>query len=146
MEIEVPNPGFRLKPGMYARVQLTIDTRASALTVPRNALIDLDGKQGVFIAAAAATGTTGTAPASNSNSAAGGTMTAKFVPVQVGIRDGEQIEITAGIADGTRVITTGAGALKDGDRIVASGQRGGERGRGERGNGEGAGQRQGSTR
>ncbi len=26
MEIEVPNPGFRLKPGMYARVQLTVDT------------------------------------------------------------------------------------------------------------------------
>ena len=28
MEIEVPNPGFRLKPGMYARVRLTADRRA----------------------------------------------------------------------------------------------------------------------
>ena len=28
MEIEVPNPGFRLKPGMYARVRLTVERRA----------------------------------------------------------------------------------------------------------------------
>ena len=52
IEIEVPNAGYRLKPGMYSRVHLTIDTRADALTVPRNALVDLDGKSGVFIAAA----------------------------------------------------------------------------------------------
>jgi hypothetical protein len=41
------------------------------------------------------------------------------VPVTIGIRDGDNVEI-AGVADGTRVITTGAGALKDGDRIVGS--------------------------
>ena len=48
------------------------------------------------------------------------TMTAKFIPVQTGLRDGERIEITGGIDDGARVITTGAGALRDGDRIVAA--------------------------
>jgi RND family efflux transporter MFP subunit len=137
MEIEVPNPGYRLKPGMYSRVQLTVDSRTAALTVPRTALIDFEGRQGVFVADAPAAGTTGTAPASNST---GGAMTAKFVPVQVGIRDGERVEVTGGIADGTRIITTGAGALRDGDRIVPSGARGGERGRG------GAAQRQESTR
>ena len=47
-------------------------------------------------------------------------MTAKFVPVEVGIRDGEAIEITKGLDNGARVITTGASALKDGDRIVAA--------------------------
>ena len=50
MEIEVPNPGYRLKPGMYARVNLTVDTRTDALTIPRNAIVDLDGKTGVFVA------------------------------------------------------------------------------------------------
>jgi multidrug efflux pump subunit AcrA (membrane-fusion protein) len=55
MEIEVPNPGFRLKPGMYARVQLTIGTKSDALTVPRNAVVvDTEGKQGVFVAVAGA--------------------------------------------------------------------------------------------
>lgn len=144
MEIEVPNAGFRLKPGMYARVQLTVDTRADALTVPRNALIDVDGKPGVFIAAPAAAGTTGGGAAQQGDAV----MTAKFVPVQTGIRDGERIEIRSGIQDGTRVITTGAGALKDGDRIVAAtGERGRGRGSapGERANGGGQ-QPQGSDR
>ena len=53
IEIEVPNVGYRLKPGMYSRVQLTISTRGDAITVPRNALIDLSGRTGVFVAAAA---------------------------------------------------------------------------------------------
>jgi hypothetical protein len=57
-------------------------------------------------------------------------LTAKFLPVQTGIRDGEHIEITRGLQDGARVITTGAGALKDGDRIVAATREGrGGRGR-----------------
>ena len=81
-------------------------------------------------------------------------MTAKFLPVQTGIRDGEHIEITSGLQEGARVITTGAGALKDGDRIVAATPEGGRgpgregRGgdRGERANREGPGQRQGSDR
>ena len=59
MEIEVPNPGFRLKPGMYARVQLTVATRADALTVPRNAIVILDGRTGVFVAAAGGSGAPG---------------------------------------------------------------------------------------
>jgi len=117
---------------MYARVQLTVDTRANALTVPRNAIVDFEGKQGVFVAGPAATGTSGATPAANTPPAA---MTAKFVPVEVGIRDGEQVEVRGGINDGTRVVTTGAGALRDGDRIVPSGQDGERGGRGRRGDG-----------
>jgi RND family efflux transporter MFP subunit len=148
MEIEVPNTAFRLKPGMYARVQLTVDSRPDALTVPRNAVVDLDGKTGVFIAAAAAAGTSGGGnpqPASNTQPAAN-VLTAKFIPVQTGIHDGDHVEIKAGIENGARVITTGAGALKDGDRIVAANaaQRGGG-GRGERAN-ENERQPQGSNR
>jgi RND family efflux transporter MFP subunit len=150
MEIEVPNPGFRLKPGMYARVRLTIGTKPDALTVPRNAVVDVEGKQGVFVAVsgggrqgggsggregggaprggesplpAPTAGATPSAPA----------MTAKFVPVEVGIRDADRIEIVTGLNDGARVITTGAGALKDGDRIVAAtGERDGRGNRGGR--------------
>jgi membrane fusion protein (multidrug efflux system) len=115
IEVEVPNAGFRLKPGMYSRVQLTIETRADALTVPRNALIEADGRSGVFVATASqeAQGIRGGGQGQD-------VMLAKFVPVQVGIRDGEHIEITDGLKDGAQVITTGAGALKDGDRIVAA--------------------------
>ena len=131
IEIEIPNGGFRLKPGMYSRVELTIDTRQDAITIPRNALIDLQGTNGVFVAEAAQTpeGTRGGA-------SPGGALVAKFVPVQVGIRDGEHIEITRGLNDGTRVITSGATALKDGDRVVAASDEAG-RGRGREGRGAG---------
>ena len=40
IEIEIPNPGFRLKPGMYARVTVTTDERKDALVVPSNAVVD----------------------------------------------------------------------------------------------------------
>ena len=141
MEIEVANAAYRLKPGMYARVQLTVDSRADALTVPRNAVVDLDGKTGVFIAAP---GTTGTAGGGQPPQQSANVMSAKFIPIQTGIHDGDHIEIKAGIEDGARVITSGAGALKDGDRIVAANaERGGGR-RGERANSNG--QPQGSNR
>jgi len=114
MEIEIPNPGFRLKPGMYARVDLTIDSRQNAMTVPANAVVDFEGKTGVFVA--------GTAPQQASNPPAEGTtgqaMTARFQAVETGIRDGQQVEIRGGLQEGARVITTGATALRDGDRIV----------------------------
>jgi RND family efflux transporter MFP subunit len=113
MEIEVPNPGYRLKPGMYARVQLTVDMRPNALTVPANALVDLDGQRGVFVAAP---------PGGGRQPGDVQVLTAQFKPVQTGINDGTQVEITEGLNDGARVITTGAAALKDGDRIVAAGE------------------------
>jgi RND family efflux transporter MFP subunit len=97
MEIEVPNPGFRLKPGMYARVRLTLERRPDALTVPSNAVVDADGKRGVFMVK---------------------DQTAKFVVTKVGLSDGERIEILDGLREGDRVITTGALALRDGDKVA----------------------------
>jgi RND family efflux transporter MFP subunit len=135
IEVEIPNPTKRLKPGMYARVNLTIEQRANALVVPANAVIDREGQRGVFLA--------------NNNTAA-------FRQVQVGIEDSARVEILNGLTEKDQVITTGAAALQDGDRILLSGQgdgpstpsgtgapRGGRQGQGTRGqNGQrpGAGQ------
>ena len=160
MEIEIPNTDYRLKPGMYSRVALTVDSRPNAVTVPRNAVVELDGKSGVFLASAGsgresgARGQQAAQPASNTGArsadaaaapggagAGGGqgaaTLTAKFQRVETGIRDGEHIEIRSGLNEGVRVITTGAGALKDGDRIVAANTEN-SNSRGERANREGA--------
>jgi RND family efflux transporter MFP subunit len=134
MEIEVPNPGFRLKPGMYARVQLTVAVRPSAITVPSNAVVRLDGQAGVFVAQGRTAGAAGigSAPverAATTGSSTGQPLAAKFMPVETGISDGQNVEIVSGLGDGVRVITTGAGALKDGDQVVLatadSGRRGG---------------------
>ena len=135
MEIEVPNPGFRLKPGMYARVQLTVASKADAISVPSNAIVRLDGKPGVFTVAGRSSGTgngqrpstSDAKPAADSKSVGSSgandgdkAMAVKFVPIEMGIRDGDAVEVVSGVRDGMRVITTGAGALKDGDRVVAS--------------------------
>jgi RND family efflux transporter MFP subunit len=122
IEIEIANPTYRLKPGMYARVGVTLDTTKNALVVPANALVDLGGRRGVF------------QPLSE---------TAVFRAVQVGTEQGAIVEVLGGLTEGADVITTGAGQLRDGDRIVVAGARGGRGagGQGGRGRGgEGAGQ------
>jgi len=121
MEIEVPNPGYRLKPGMYARVRLTVDRRPDALTVPRNAVVDSEGRRGVFLIDG---------------------QTAKFQAVTTGLQDNERIEILEGLTEGTRVITTGALALREGDRITPMNMPGGRTGGGRSGGGRTGGGRE----
>jgi RND family efflux transporter MFP subunit len=106
IEIEIPNPTFRLKPGMYARVGIIADRRENALVVPANAIVDVGGERGVFLA-------------QQDN-------TATFQKVEIGIEEETQVEIRSGLNDGQRVVTTGAGALRDGDRFLLEGGRGGE--------------------
>jgi RND family efflux transporter MFP subunit len=123
IEVEIANPGFRLKPGMYARVTVTTDERKDALIVPSNAVVDYTGRRGVFVAS--------------------GDSTVSFRAVRIGIEESEQIEILDGVAEGDRVVTIGAGGLRDGDRVVvadATGRRGGSQGaaRERGGDGEGA--------
>ena len=110
MEVEVPNSSFRLKPGMYARVRFTVDRRAKTLAVPRVALLDIEGRRGVFVAE---------------------NQVARFREVVTGLQEATLVEVTEGVHDGDRVVTTGAGSLKDGDPILLTGQRGG---RGRKGN------------
>jgi RND family efflux transporter MFP subunit len=97
MEIEVPNPGFRLKPGMFARIRLLAERRNSVLAVPRNAIVDVEGKRGVFLIEE---------------------QIAHFVSVQTGLSDEERVEILSGVGEGQPVVTTGALALRDGDRVM----------------------------
>ena len=115
IEVEIPNPNYRLKPGMYARVSITLDTTKDALVVPATALVDLGGRRGVF------------RPLNE---------VAVFRAVQIGTERLDVVEILGGIAEGDDVITTGSGQLRDGDRILIGGGRGGGRnGRGRRGEG-----------
>jgi hypothetical protein len=66
---------------------------------------------------------------------------AHFKPITTGIIDTDRIEIASGLIEGDRVVTTGAAALRHGDRIIlAGGQVGGRGGRrgedGQRANGQ----------
>jgi RND family efflux transporter MFP subunit len=123
IEIEIGNPGGQLKPGMYAKVNFTVDKRENTIVVPASAVVDFGGKRGVFLAAE-------------------GNL-ATFRPIESGVTTSELVEVTGGLSEGEKIITTGAGALREGDRIVLPGQSpqnaGGNGGRGGRRGGSGSG-------
>jgi len=104
MEVEVPNGDFRLKPGMYSRVRLTVGSRPQALTVPVNAVVTVEGKRGVFQV--------------RDDAAPSAAKVAAFVPIQTGLEDGTRVEVLAGLGDQARVVTTGAAALRHGDPVT----------------------------
>ena len=120
IEIEIANSDFRLKPGMYARVGFTVEKRENTLVVPTSAVVNVGGNNGVFL------------PSKNAEN-----EVAKFKPVQTGMSDQNLVEVSSGLAEGERIVTTGAAALRDGDRILLAGARQGGPGPGRQG-GEGA--------
>ncbi len=109
MEIEVPNRDNRLKPGMYARMSLTVEERLNALTIPRPALVDFEGKRGVWV------------PAADNK--------AQFVPIELGIEQSDRVEVRGGLKEGDQVIAAGAAALRASDTIGVTGQDGPSSGR-----------------
>jgi hypothetical protein len=91
-------------------VGIITESHANALVVPTNALVDANGTRGVYLAL---------------------NNVASFHAVKVGIEGNERTEILDGVAEGDRVVTTGAAGLRNGDPIVLAG--GGAGGRGGRG-------------
>jgi RND family efflux transporter MFP subunit len=102
IEIEVPNGDKRLKPGMYARISLTVEERKNTLVAPKNAVIDFENKRGVWM------------PNDEKR--------ATFVPVTLGIEGPEQIEVLAGLKEGDRFVTTGAAAVRNNDQLIIAGE------------------------
>jgi Cu(I)/Ag(I) efflux system membrane fusion protein len=49
VRVELPNPGLRLKPGMYATFRLTGSARPNAITVPRSAVLATGERSLVFV-------------------------------------------------------------------------------------------------
>jgi membrane fusion protein, multidrug efflux system len=95
-EIEMANPNGDLRPGAYASVQLDVERKQNALTVPVSALLTEKAGASVFTVVDG---------------------TAKKIPVQVGFNDGTNTEILSGIGDGQSVILIGKQTLNDGQRV-----------------------------
>ena len=91
---------------MYARARFTVEKHDNALVVPTAAVVDIQGKLGLWL------------PADEGDNPV-------FSPVTLGIEQQEFTEVISGVKEGQRIITTGAAALRPGDRIVMAGQRGG---------------------
>jgi membrane fusion protein, multidrug efflux system len=97
LEVDIANPREELRPGMYAKVEILIEHRVNALTVPANAVFLEDSKPSVFTVVAGK---------------------ARKVPVTLGLTDAGAAEVLTGLEPGQAVILAGAPALSDGQAVA----------------------------
>ena len=105
VEIEVANDDQSLRPGMFARVEIVLQTVADAAIVASLAIVKRDGKTGVFLL-------------DEANS------TVKWRPVELGLRDDQRVQILAPDDAGDvdelegRVVSLGQQLVVDGSAVV----------------------------
>jgi HlyD family secretion protein len=102
-------PDEKLRPGMSARAEIQVATHAKALVVPIQAVVERTPKTA-----------SGSAPAKKAVVFVVTAGKAKSVPVETGISDATEVEITSGLAGGEHVITGPYRVLRkleDGDAV-----------------------------
>ncbi|MBV9875439.1 MAG: efflux RND transporter periplasmic adaptor subunit [Verrucomicrobia bacterium] len=92
-----PNPGNILRPGQFARVRLKVDERIGALAVAQRAVVEMQGKNFVWIV-------------DDANKAA-------MRSVSVGPRIGSDWIIDSGLKQGDRVVVEGLQMLTEGGSV-----------------------------
>jgi RND family efflux transporter MFP subunit len=96
-EVDVPNPTFQLVPGMYAEVDLTVDHRTRALTIPVPAI-----------------GGTEKSPLAYVITREG---RVKIQRITTGLQTAELAEITSGLRDGDLVVIANRNQLTEGQTV-----------------------------
>jgi membrane fusion protein (multidrug efflux system) len=107
----VANPELKLRPGMFARVQLQLGTREKAVWIPEQAIVPKGKDSFVFRVT----------PATN------GTGKADLVQVRLGIRKPGEVEIASGLAAGDLVVTDGTLRLFPGASVMLAGEKSGKK-------------------
>lgn len=101
VEILVPNEEGLLKPGMFVRVEVVFGSEEDTTIVPAAALAKRDGRSVVFVV-----------------SEDGGSV--RMLPVEVGIREGERVQVEGQGVRG-RVVVLGQQLVEDGSAITVPG-------------------------
>lgn len=96
VKIEVSDPEGMLRPGMFARVGVVFDRREGAIQVPRSALLDDEGPPAVFVVEDGK---------------------ARERTLELGLSNGNFVEVLSGVGRDDQVVTVGQGALKDGTEV-----------------------------
>ena len=99
--LELRDPANRLKPGMFARIDIVHERRTDVVRIARSALLEDDGNQRVFVVQAGK---------------------AVSRAVTLGLTNGPMVEVVSGVSAGDPVVVVGQGTLKDGSpvRVVTS--------------------------
>ncbi|MCC6368732.1 MAG: efflux RND transporter periplasmic adaptor subunit [Bryobacterales bacterium] len=98
VEVDVPNAGETLLPGMYAEVKLTIEENNRAVTVPVQALASADGKKAVLVVSEE------------------GVLEQRVI--QTGMETAAKVEVTSGLAAGEMVVVGNKTQLRPGERVT----------------------------
>lgn len=96
LRARLPNPGVRLKPGMFARVNLDLERRDNALLVPEQAIVPRGDGRYVFRIAEGK---------------------AQLVKVEMGVRRPGEVEIIKGLEAGDTIVVDGQLKLQDGAAV-----------------------------
>ena len=96
VEIDVPNPGSRLKAEMFVRIRLDTGTMRDAVLIPREGLVYRGTQPGVYIVE-------GDRPV--------------FRAIETGMTREDHVEVLANLDPGVKIVGRGATILQDGDRI-----------------------------
>ena len=96
-EVDVPNPSFVLVPGMYAEVDLQLQSRPNALSIPVSAVDLTSNDPHVYEVA--------------------DDGTVQIVPVILGMETSTRVEVLSGVAEGEMVVIGDRANLKNGDRV-----------------------------
>lgn len=99
VEIDLPNPGEVLRPGLYAYATIVVDEHADVLTVPSTAVFKEGGKSYCVLVE-------------------GGR--AKRREVQLGLVEGKRTEVVSGLGQGDKVVEANAASLADGQPVEAA--------------------------
>lgn len=97
LRARIPNPGVRLKPGMFARVVLVLETRENALIVPEQALVPMGKERFVYRLADGK---------------------AVLTKIELGLRRPGEVEIRQGLSAGDAIIIDGQLRLRDGAAVT----------------------------
>ena len=98
VEVDLPNNDRLLKGGMFARVEVLVGKHEDALQLPIDAVSRLEDAQYVYVVRESK---------------------AERVPVEIGRRDGNLVEITKGLEGSEQVIVSGKDLVHDGTTIQA---------------------------
>jgi len=96
VEVDLPNKNRLLKGGMFARVEVLVGTHQNALQIPIDAVSRLEDAQYVYIVREGK---------------------AERVPVEIGRRDGNRVEIIKGLDGSEELIVSGKDLVHDGTPV-----------------------------
>ena len=96
VEVDLPNKDLALKGGMFARVEILVGMHPNAIQIPIDALTKLEEAQYVYVVRDGK---------------------AHQMPVEVGVRSGNMIEITKGLTGTEQVIVSGKDLVGEGTPV-----------------------------